>query len=49
MISIKGEVIGGNFRSRADWLKLDAPNEFFPAYVACPLIGFRVFMQVIEK
>ncbi|MDZ4667469.1 MAG: SUMF1/EgtB/PvdO family nonheme iron enzyme [bacterium] len=48
MIAYKGDCIGGNFRSRADWLRIDAPNEFYPGYLACPLIGFRVFLQVLE-
>lgn len=49
MINVKGECIGGNYLSKEYWLRLDAPNEFYPGYVACPLIGFRVFMVVVEK
>lgn len=48
MISSKGECMGGNFRSAPDWLNLDAPNEFYPAYLPCPLVGFRIFMVVVE-
>jgi formylglycine-generating enzyme required for sulfatase activity len=49
MVNTKGDCIGGNYRSQADWLRLDAPNEFFTAYKPCPLVGFRIFMQVIEE
>ncbi|MCF8254811.1 MAG: formylglycine-generating enzyme family protein [Bacteroidia bacterium] len=49
MISSKGDCVGGNFLSNPEWMQLDAPNEFGPGYIACPLVGFRVFMQVIEK
>jgi len=49
MINIKGECAGGNYRSNEFWLRVDSPNEFHPSYVACPLIGFRVFMQVLER
>jgi sulfatase modifying factor 1 len=49
MIAAKGDCIGGNYRSRTDWLRIDAPNEFYPGYMACPLIGFRLFMQVLEE
>jgi formylglycine-generating enzyme required for sulfatase activity len=48
MIATKGDCIGGNFQSRAEWLRIDAPNEFYPGYLSCPLIGFRIFMQVLE-
>ncbi|OYU95429.1 MAG: hypothetical protein CFE21_09800 [Bacteroidetes bacterium B1(2017)] len=49
MINEKGSCAGGNYRSKTDWLRIDAPNEFYPSYIPCPLVGFRVFMQVLEK
>ncbi len=49
MVSGKGECAGGNFQSNVDWLRIEAPNEFYPGYIPCPLIGFRIFMQVMEE
>ena len=49
MISSKGDCMGGNFRSDPFFRKTDSPNEFYPSYMACPLVGFRIFLQVLEK
>ncbi len=49
MINQRGDCIGGNFSSDPYFFRRDAPNEFYPAYVPCPLVGLRVFMEVIEE
>jgi formylglycine-generating enzyme required for sulfatase activity len=47
MVSSKGDCVGGNFASHPYFFSKDSQNEFFPAYVSCPLVGFRVFMQIM--
>lgn len=49
MVSNQGDCIGGHFASNPYFFRRDAVNEFFPGYVPCPLVGFRVFMQVLEE
>ncbi|MCG9881232.1 MAG: formylglycine-generating enzyme family protein [Bacteroidia bacterium] len=49
MVSSKGDCIGGNYRSHPYFRRIDVPNEFYPSYFACPLVGFRVFFQVLEE
>jgi formylglycine-generating enzyme required for sulfatase activity len=49
MIAGKGDCVGGNYRSNTFFRKIEAPNEFYPSYVPCPLIGFRIFFQVLEE
>lgn len=47
MVSGKGDCLGGNFVSHPYFMSKDSQNEFFPGYVPCPLVGFRVFMQIM--
>jgi formylglycine-generating enzyme required for sulfatase activity len=49
MIAGKGDCVGGNFRSDPFYRYIDAPNEFYPGYIPCPLLGFRIFFQVLEE
>jgi formylglycine-generating enzyme required for sulfatase activity len=49
MVSSKGECVGGNFASHPYYFGKNSQNEFYPAYVPCPLVGFRVFMQVMVE
>ncbi|MDP3929354.1 MAG: SUMF1/EgtB/PvdO family nonheme iron enzyme [Bacteroidota bacterium] len=49
MVTGKGDCVGGNYRSNPFFRKIDAPNEFYPGYFPCPLLGFRVFFQVLEE
>ena len=47
MVSSKGDCVGGNFASHPYYFSRDSQNEFFPSYLPCPLVGFRVFMQIM--
>ncbi len=49
MVSSKGDCVGGNFASHPYYFSRDSQNEFFPGYLPCPLVGFRVFMQIMVE
>lgn len=50
MLSEKGKTKGGNWNSYGYYLRIDAPDEFEGKMLQpSPLVGFRVFIEVLEE
>jgi formylglycine-generating enzyme required for sulfatase activity len=49
MLSEKGKTRGGSWQDVAEAMKIDSQGRYAEYSTPCPAVGFRFFMEVIEK